>query len=84
MPLDAEQRKLLRREIDRRTRLKIGEPSPTGSFVTLSEASQIIGVKSSNLRRKLVALGVETRRSANRRLIPVEAVDLLREARRGD
>jgi len=43
-----------------------------------------VRVTISNLRRKLVALRVETRRSANRRLIPVEALDLLREARRGD
>ena len=84
MPLDAEQRRVLRREIDRRTRLKIGEPSPTGSFVTLSEASSIVGVRSSNLRRRLVALGVETKRSANRRLIPVEALSLLHENRWGD
>jgi hypothetical protein len=84
MPLDAEERRVLRREIDRRTRLKIGEPSPTGSWVSLSEASEIVGIKSSNLRRKLVALGAETKRSANRRLVPVEALDVLRDARWGD
>jgi hypothetical protein len=77
--LDAEQRRLLKRQVDRRLREKIGEPQPTGAFVTLSEASQIVGVRSTNLSRKLVALGVETKKIANRRLVPVEALDLLRE-----
>jgi hypothetical protein len=56
----------------------MGECPPTGSFISLSEAAEIVGVRASKLRRKVVALGIETTKSANRRMIPVEALELLR------
>ena len=81
--LDAEQRRFLQREIDRRTRVKIGEPQPTGSYVTLTEAAQILGIRSSNLRRLTVVLGIETKKTGNRRFVPVESLELLRAVRWG-
>jgi hypothetical protein len=77
--LGAEERRLLRREVDRRLREKLGEITPTDGWVTLTEASEIVGIKAQKLRRKVTALGIETTRSAGRRLIRVQDLDLLRD-----
>jgi hypothetical protein len=51
--------------------------------VSLIEASEIVGMPTSKLRRRVRALGIETKKDASRRLIPVAALDLLHESRWG-
>jgi hypothetical protein len=71
--MTGEERELLRSEIDRRKRERLGERSPMDGWVTLPEASGIVGIKATKLRLKVNALGIETIRCANRKLIRVEA-----------
>jgi hypothetical protein len=76
--LDAETRELLRQRVDRARREKIGQRhSHREAWITLPEAAVLTGIKAAYLRQQVIVLGIPTRRSG-RRLIPVDALELLR------
>src|SRR5262249_12846097 len=77
--LDHEERTRLQCEVDRRRREQMGERgSLMDGYISLSEASGLLGIKATRLRLKVNALGLPTQKVGNMKLIRVEDLDLLR------
>ena len=79
MILAREEREMLRREVDRRLRDRLGERSRFDGWVSLPEASGIVGIKATKLRPMVNALGIPTQKVGNMKMVRVEDLDLLRD-----
>ena len=76
--LGGEERTRLKREVDRRLRDRLGERSRYDGWISLPEASGIVGIKATKLRLKVNALGIPTQKIGNMKMLRVEDLDRLR------
>ena len=79
MSLSAPERERLRREVDRRKRERMGARlSREDTWVTIPEASGLVGVKATELRQRVRELGIDTAKRAGATVIAVGDLDRLR------
>ena len=78
MALTADERERLRQEVDRKRRERIGTRLSPEAWVSIPEASRLVGVSVELLRPLVRQLGLRTRKRSGVVVIPVSAIDLLR------
>jgi hypothetical protein len=79
MTLTAPERERLRREVDRRKRQRIGARlSREDAWVTIPEASGLVGVKATELRLRVRQLRLDTSRRSGATVIALADLDRLR------
>jgi hypothetical protein len=78
--LTAPERERLRREIDRRKRERVGAKlSLDDAWLSIPEASSLVGIQATVLRLLIRDLGIERKMKSGATLIPVASLDRLRE-----